>query len=700
MTVGVTAPGPIDDWLGPSGRLQQAIEGFRVRTGQLSLAKAVDQAIRDKHNLVAEAGTGVGKTFAYLTPIILAGEKAIVSTASKTLQDQLFSRDIPRLIQAMGLPLQVARLKGRANYLCWYRLEKAKTEGRLASPLEVEQLRAIQQFAGVSSDGDIGGCESVPETASIWPLVTSTTDNCLGSSCPDYSRCHVVAARQKAHAADLVVVNHHLLCADLSLDHSYEAQLLPRVGVMVIDEAHAFADIATQFFGANLSTQTLAGFGRELLAAGLVHARDGADWAGLNGRLELCISTIRQAFAEQAHRPGAGSGAGPGSGSGHRGQGLGVDRFRWTDLGAKQLEQCQLALAELGETLQTILSSLTPNLGRHPEIDRLYDRVGLIKDSLRQCQPPSIAPGMPAGSLGGTLGDTPTGAADQDGVFWIERHRHGLSMHWAPLAVGDQLAPYFSSPSTAWIMVSATLATAGDNFDYFMQQTGIRAEQALTVESPFDYAQQGLLWVPEVLPDPKSPELMRQLLQNQDLRAVIRRCPGGIFMLCTSHRAVRQAKAVLEEEPEAFGNRLLLVQGDASRDALLNQFRQAGQAILVGSASFWEGVDVPGQALSMVLIDKLPFGTPDDPILESRIAACKAEQGDAFMNIQWPEATLALKQGVGRLIRTETDHGLLVIGDKRLAETGYGRRMLRSLPPFTRTRSAQQARDFFPDLQA
>jgi ATP-dependent DNA helicase DinG len=676
LTAGVTAPGPIDDWLGPSGRLQQAIEGFRVRTGQLALANAVDQAIRNKHNLVAEAGTGVGKTFAYLTPIILAGEKAIVSTASKTLQDQLFARDIPRLIQAMGLPLQVARLKGRANYLCWYRLEKAKAEGRLASPLEVEQLRAISQFAGLSSDGDIGGCESVPESATIWPLVTSTTDNCLGSSCPDYSRCHVVAARQRAHAADLVVVNHHLLCADLSLDHSYEAQLLPRVGVMVIDEAHAFADIATQFFGANLSTQTLAGFGRELLAAGLVHARDGADWAGLNGRLELTISTIRQAFADQA--PAAGLG---------KAQAMGVDRFRWTDLRAGQLAQCQEALAELGQTLETILSSLTPNLGRHPELDRLYDRVGLIKESLRQCQPPSIGPGSQA-------------AADQDGVFWIERHRHGLSMHWAPLAVGDQLAPYFSSPSTAWIMVSATLATAGDNFDYFMQQTGIRAEQALTVESPFDYAQQGLLWVPEVLPDPKSPELMRQLLQNQDLRAVIRRCPGGIFMLCTSHRAVRQAKAVLEEEPEAFGDRLLLVQGDASRDALLNQFRQAGQAILVGSASFWEGVDVPGQALSMVLIDKLPFGTPDDPILESRIAACKAEQGDAFMNIQWPEATLALKQGVGRLIRTETDHGLLVIGDKRLAETGYGRRMLRSLPPFTRTRSAQQARDFFPDLQA
>jgi ATP-dependent DNA helicase DinG len=655
-------------WLGPSGRLQQAIEGFRVRAGQLDLAKAVDRAIRDKHNLVAEAGTGVGKTFAYLTPIILAGEKCIVSTASKTLQDQLFGRDIPRLVQAMGLPLQVARLKGRANYLCWYRLEKTKLEGRLSSPLEVEQLRAVSQFASLTADGDIGGCESVPEGAAIWPLVTSTTENCLGSSCPDYSRCHVVAARQRAHAADLVVVNHHLLCADLSLDRSYEAQLLPRVGVMVIDEAHAFSDIATQFFGANLSTQTLAGFGRELLAAGLVHARDGADWAGLNGRLELAISTLRQAFADPS-TPKAGV--------------SGVDRLRWTDLSAQQLSQCHGALADLSEALGVIQAALTPNLGRHPELDRLYDRVDLIKESLRQCQPPQAGV-----------------AADQDGVFWIERHRHGLSMHWAPLAVGEQLAPYFSTPSTAWIMVSATLATAGDNFDYFMQQTGIRAEQALTVESPFDYAHQGLLWVPETLPDPKSPDLMSQLLQKPDLRAVIRRCPGGIFMLCTSHRAVRQAKAILEAEPEAFGDRLLLVQGDASRDALLNQFRQAGQAILVGSASFWEGVDVPGEALSMVLIDKLPFGAPDDPILESRIAACRAEQGDAFMSIQWPEATLALKQGVGRLIRTETDRGLLVIGDKRLAETGYGRRMLRSLPPFARTRSAQQARDFFPDLQA
>jgi ATP-dependent DNA helicase DinG len=673
LAAAVTAPDSIERWLGPSGRLQQAIEGFRVRAGQLDLAKAVDRAIRDKHNLVAEAGTGVGKTFAYLTPIILAGEKSIVSTASKTLQDQLFGRDIPRLVQAMGLPLQVARLKGRANYLCWYRLEKTRLEGRLGSPLEVEQLRAISQFAALSADGDIGGCESVPEGAAIWPLVTSTTENCLGSSCPDYSRCHVVAARQKAHAADLVVVNHHLLCADLSLDRSYEAQLLPRVGVMVIDEAHAFADIATQFFGANLSTQTLAGLGRELLAAGLVHARDGADWAALNGRLEMAISTIRQAFSDP---------------SSSRVPTTGVDRIRWTDLSAGQRQQSREALEGLDELLTAMDGALTPNLGRHPELDRLYDRVALIKDSLRQCQPPDLT---------GTLA---SGASVQDGVFWIERHRHGLSMHWAPLAVGEQLAPYFSTPSTAWIMVSATLATTGNNFDYFMQQTGVRAEQALTVESPFDYAQQGLLWVPEKLPDPKSPDLMTQLLQDQDLRAVIRCCPGGVFMLCTSHRAVRQAKAILAEEPEAFGNRLLLVQGDASRDALLNQFRQSGQAILVGSASFWEGVDVPGEALSMVLIDKLPFGTPDDPILESRIAACRAEQGDAFMNIQWPEATLALKQGVGRLIRTETDRGLLLIGDKRLAETGYGRRMLRSLPPFTRTRSAQQARDFFPDLQA
>ncbi len=673
MAAAVTAPDSIERWLGPSGRLQQAIEGFRVRAGQLDLAKAVDRAIRDKHNLVAEAGTGVGKTFAYLTPIILSGEKSIVSTASKTLQDQLFGRDIPRLVQAMGLPLQGARLKGRANYRCGSRREQPRREGRLGSPLEVEQLRAISQFAALSADGDIGGCESVPEGAAIWPLVTSTTENCLGSSCPDYSRCHVVAARQQAHAADLVVVNHHLLCADLSLDRSYEAQLLPRVGVMVIDEAHAFADIATQFFGANLSTQTLAGFGRELLAAGLVHARDGADWAGLNGRLELAISTIRQTFSDP---------------SSSRVPTAGVDRIRWTDLSAGQRQQSREALDALDELLTAMDGALTPNLGRHPELDRLYDRVALIKDSLRQCQPPE-----PTATLASS-------ASVQDGVFWIERHRHGLSMHWAPLAVGEQLAPYFATPSTAWIMVSATLATTGNNFDYFMQQTGVRAEQALTVESPFDYAQQGLLWVPERLPDPKATDLMTQLLQDQDLRAVIRRCPGGVFMLCTSHRAVRQAKAILEEDPEAFGNRLLLVQGDASRDALLNQFRQAGQAILVGSASFWEGVDVPGEALSMVLIDKLPFGTPDDPILESRIAACRAEQGDAFMSIQWPEATLALKQGVGRLIRTETDRGLLVIGDKRLAETGYGRRMLRSLPPFIRTRSAQQARDFFPDLQA
>ena len=663
----------VESWLGPAGRLQNTIEGFRVRPGQIELAKAVERAITSRHNLVAEAGTGVGKTYAYLVPMILSGEKSIVSTASKTLQDQLFLRDLPRLTKALGLPLQVARLKGRANYLCWYRLQKAQSEAQLASPQEVAQLRTIAQFAELSDDGDLSGCSGVAESAPIWSLVTSTTENCLGTNCPDLGRCHVVAARQRAHSAEMVIVNHHLLCADLALDQSFESQLLPKASVMVIDEAHALGEIATQFFGATLSTTSLAGFGRELLAAGLLHARDGADWAGLNARIELSISNLRRAF-DAGQVPGQRFSTG------------GTDRLRWTDLSSVQDLEGHAALDELEETLQQVRQTLEPNLGRHPELDRLYDRALLLKEALGRSRPNARL----------SLQQAPA----DDGVYWIERHRHGLSLHWAPLSVGEQLAPYFQSEARAWIMVSATLATAGQDFDYFLQRTGLQADQTLTVESPFDYSQQGLLWVPERLPDPKSPDLMTQLLSDLDLQAVIRSCPGGIFILCTSHRAVRQAKALLTEMPEAFGQRLLLVQGDASRDALLAQFRQAGQAILVGSASFWEGVDVPGQALSMVMIDKLPFGAPDDPILESRIAACKAQQGDAFMTIQWPEATLALKQGVGRLIRTETDRGLLVVGDRRLAETGYGRRMLKSLPPFRRTRLAQEARQFFPDLQA
>lgn len=661
----------VADWFGPDGRLRTRLAGFSPREAQTQLAQAIEATIADQGRLVAEAGTGVGKTYAYLVPALDSGLKVMVSTASRTLQDQLYERDLPRLCEAMGLShVRRVRLKGRSNYLCPYRLERTQKEGRLTSAQEAADLREVVRFAALSSDGDIAGCTSVSEQSGIWSQVTSTAENCLGQTCPKWSECPVVRAREAASQAEVLIVNHHLLCADFAMRQAGEGDLLPSAAVVILDEAHAIPEIAGQFFGRSLSSQGLAVFGRELLAAGLMHARDAADWAGLTGQLEGAALNFRASL---------GSAAETSRGSSPNRQ----TRQSWADLEAGRRQMLLETVGAVDAALQAIAAPLTLAAERHTELQRLGERVEDLRAEIPRLLPPELP-----GAL--------------DGVYWIEQSRQTLSLHWAPIEVSSLLQSAFEAePIRSWIFVSATLAVPSQSeegsFGYYCQRAGIRPTQCLALGSPFDYADQSLLVVPDNLPDPKSPGLVLALLEMPGLMGLIDKTPGGVFILCTSLRAVDQAGQYLTSQASPLSPRRILVQGQAPRAALLETFRADGRAILVGSASFWEGVDVPGSALSLVIIDKLPFAPPDDPVLEARMAECRAAGGDPFREIQLPEATLALKQGAGRLIRTETDRGILLVGDRRLAETPYGRRMLRALPPFPRTRSLEAAHDFFPD---
>lgn len=660
-------------WFEPQGLLAQRLSGFRARPTQAALAEAIEQSAAARGLLVAEAGTGIGKTFAYLVPALLSGQRVLVSTASRALQDQLFGRDLPRLLEAMGITgLSIARLKGRANYLCPYRLERARREGRLASAQEAHDLRQVVQFAALSPEGDIAGCSTVSEQSMVWPLVTSTVDNCLGQRCPMVSECPVIRAREVAQRSDLVVVNHHLLCADLALRREGGGELLPRVDLVIVDEAHALPETALQFFAISLSSHGLALLARDCLAAGFELGRDGADWAGLSGRLEAAVLALRADLHQSAA----------------------AGRLKWEQLNPSAQTAMEQALERVSEALNPLHMALCLNAERHAEFARLQERVEQMQDRLEWLRPGGPGSGGP--SSGGAMPQTP-----EAGVHWLELGRQSVSLHWSPLDAAPRLREVWQSADrAAWIFLSATLtvpappaAPQGD-FTYFCHQMGLEEAVCMRFESPFDYASQSLLLVPEDLPDPKQPQMLVQVLEMEEISGLIREAPGGIFLLCTSLRAVDQAAQWLSQPRSPAVNRLLLVQGSAPRDHLLAQFRADGGAMLVGSASFWEGVDVPGTALSMVIIDKLPFAPPDDPIVESRLSRCRALGGDPFNQIQLPEATLMLKQGVGRLIRSESDRGLLVVGDRRLAETSYGRRMLRSLPPFRRTRSTQEARAF------
>ncbi len=625
------------------GKLSSAVPTFHARQSQTDMARAIASAIARNGTLLAEAGTGTGKTFAYLVPALLWGGKVIISTGTKNLQDQLFLRDIPVVRKALNAPVSVALLKGRANYLCHFHLERTQQNGRLTAREDVGYLRDISRFIKTTATGDKAELSRIPENALIWNLVTSTRENCLGAECAHYQDCFVMKARKEAQQADIVVVNHHLFFADIALKDTGVAELLPAANTVIFDEAHQLPDTATLFFGETVSTSQIMELCRDVLAEGLTHARDGADWAKIVTGVEKAARDLRLAFPSEGMR-------------------LAIGQVAASSAFFPALEHLKAMLRQMGETLAT-------QAERAETIELCRERAVALSAQLEVwgAQPAQTASSEPSGK-----------------VWWIEAFSSSLQLHQTPLSIAPIFSKQREGAPRAWIFTSATLAVKND-FSHYSAQMGLGEEPSLSWPSPFDYGKQALLYVPPELPAPNSPGYTDAVIDAA--LPVIEAAGGRAFLLCTTLRAVKRAAERLSEE---FTRRALpwplLVQGELGRTELLDRFRKAGNAVLVGSQSFWEGVDVRGDALSVVIIDKLPFAPPDDPVLAARIAEMEKRGQNGFMHHQLPEAIINLKQGAGRLIRDESDRGVLMICDPRLISKPYGRRIWQSLPPFTRTR--------------
>lgn len=633
----------------PHGALSRAAEQFRPRAGQTEMAAAVARTVESGGVLVVEAGTGVGKTFSYLVPALLSGERVLLSTATKTLQDQLFGRDLPRLVEVLGLPVRTALLKGRASYLCLHRLETARSDATLPDRMAVRALAKIEQWAQVTRTGDLAEMPGLDERSPVIPLVTSTRENCLGSQCPKFRACHVNAARRDALAADVVVINHHLFFADLAVRESGMAELLPSVRVAIFDEAHQLNETGVQFLGRHLGTGQLLDFTRDMLAVGLQQARGLVDWQDIASRLERATRDLRLVVGRAA----------PGT------------RLRWVGEAPESVpgRDWQAALADLEAAGQRAMAGLDTVSELAPDFIKLHDRARALVERAAAF----------------------AGPAEPGSVRWVDVVNQ-LRLVESPLDIADAVRTRMlgvDQPEKArrsWIFTSATL---GDDarLSWFTEPCGLSDAQVLQVESPFDYRSQAAVYVPRAFARPNEPEHSAQVAALAARAAL--RLGGATMVLTTTLRALRAIGAALQARFEGSRELEILVQGQWPKRRLIERFREGaanGQpgCVLVASASFWEGVDVPGDALQLVVIDKLPFPPPGDPLVEARSQRLQSQGRSPFNDYFVPEAAVALKQGAGRLIRRETDRGLLVVCDTRLLTMGYGRRLLAALPPMRR----------------
>jgi ATP-dependent DNA helicase DinG len=628
------------------GPLSAQVEDYRPRAQQIEMAQAILEAVRSGSMLAVEAGTGTGKTFAYLVPALLAGGKVIVSTGTKTLQNQLYDRDLPAVRDALASGSVVALLKGRANYVCLYRLDSARTEGRLESREDVARLRSIAHFAATSVSGDRAELADVPEDAPVWQHATSTRENCLGQDCPKYKDCFVMRARKNALAADVVVVNHHLFFADVALRDEGISELLPSCNTVIFDEAHQLPETARLFFGETVSSAQLIELARdarlELRAAGGASP----ELERMAAKLDKAARDLRLCFTKEGAR------------------------LSWTQ--AMRQPGFTDALQALGKALDALDTQLGEQAERSEGLGACARRAGEAKGLLARVRA--------------------EGSANE--VRWVEVYGHSVQLHITPLVPAELFRKQMLDHPRAWIFTSATLAM-GEDFSHFKRELGIEDAAARTWPSPFDFARQALLYTPRGLPsDPNDPSYTEAVVEAA--LPVLKASRGRAFLLFTSHRALRRAHELLKGRIEYP----LLVQGTGSRSELLVRFRTLGNAVLLGAASFWEGVDVRGEALSVVLIDRLPFAPPEDPVLSARIEALRNEGGNPFMDYQLPQAVLQLKQGAGRLIRDEEDRGVLVLCDPRLYLKAYGRRVRASLPPMKQTRELADVQAFFDRIPA
>jgi len=629
--------------LGPDGLLSKRLPGFAARPQQAEMAEAVSEALQNNAILIAEAGTGTGKTFAYLIPAILSGLKVIISTGTKNLQDQLFHKDIPLVRDALGVPVDVALLKGRANYLCHHRLQLALEEGRFLTRSQVAELQEIDKWSGRSSSGDIAELSSLSEDSPLWQQVTSSAENCLGSDCDYLEECFLAKARRRAQEADLLVVNHHLFFADMALKDEGFGELLPGANAFILDEAHQLPDTASNFFGTTISANQLFELAHDSTTEELREAGESRELQLRAGKLEKAVRDMRLAFGEAQRR-------GP-----------------WQEVATgRELNEAIVAVAELLDDLSQGLKALS---SRGKGLESCYQRSELLIERFTRL----------------------TGATPEGMIHWFETHTRSFTINFTPMDVSQLFQQQLQAHPAAWVFTSATLAV-GESFQHFSDQLGLEGATTHRWDSPFDYPRQALLYVPSPMPEPNSPGYTAAVVEAA--LPVLAASQGRAFLLFTSHRALKEAAELLAGRIDYP----LLIQGDAPRSRLLEEFRQRGNAVLLGTGSFWEGVDVRGEALSCVIIDKLPFASPGDPVLQARIDAMRQAGGNPFMEYQLPQAVITLKQGVGRLIRDVTDRGVLVLCDPRLGTKNYGRIFLESLPPMSKTLKLEVVQRFFQSL--
>ena len=652
-----TVSAEVERFFSEQSPLATEVTSFRPRAQQREMALAVAEAIRDNAILVVEAGTGTGKTFAYLVPALLNGGKVIISTGTKNLQDQLFKKDLPMVRDALKAPVSVALLKGRANYVCHYHLERAQTDGLFKTREDIKHLGKIKQYAKVTQSGDKSGLADVPENAPIWMQVTSTRDNCLGQECPQHKDCFVLKARSEAMKADIVVVNHHLFFADVMLRDEGVAELLPACNTVIFDEAHQLPETASLFFGESLSTTLLLDLARDARIEAAAAAKDFAPLPKACDELDKAARDLRLVFKKEGRLPATAT---------------------------ENFKEFSPALKTLGEKLAQLNGLLEKQAERSEGLENCWQRAQALSQQLKQWQGIPLSPSP-----------SPAGGEGDGFVRWLEIFHHSLQLNTTPLSIAEIFERQIGGSARAWIFTSATLAVKQD-FSLYQGEMGLLNAKTARWDSPFNYAEQALLYVPQNLLEPNSEGYTEAVAQAA--LPLIEASKGRAFLLFTSLRAMQRAHEILQAE---FDRRSwdypLLLQGEGSRNEMLSRFREHGNAVLLGSQSFWEGVDVRGEALSLVIIDKLPFAPPDDPVLAARIEQMKKQGRNAFMEYQLPRAIITLKQGAGRLIRDETDRGVLMICDPRIITKHYGKRIWQSLPPMKRTREEAVAIGFFSE---
>ena len=630
------------DLLGSDGPFADKLPGFASRVQQQQLAGHIGQALENAEALVAEAGTGIGKTFAYLVPALLSGKRILISTGTKTLQDQLFHRDLPAVRNVLGMPVKVALLKGRANYLCRHRLSLLLSSERdlFDSRAQAADLRQIRNWSETTHTGEIAELSAVAENSSLWAQVTSTTDNCLGQDCPEYSRCHVLEARRRAQEADIVVINHHLLMADMLLKEEGFGALLPGVDAVIVDEAHQLPEIATQYFGNSLSSRQCGELLGDIVKAYRSAADDVPEFMTVLDAAQSALSGSQSAL------------------------GQGTGRYEWRTFPGRS--SALKALVQLNDRFVDLQVGLESLAARSRDLESCRQRLESVLLRLQAF-----------------MDETD----EEEYVRWVERYSRSFSLNLTPMDAARRFQSGMEQGQAAWVFLSATLSING-SFKHFREQLGLEEASEVLLDSPFDYERNAVMYLPPDMPDVNDPGYTAAVVDA--VLPILETSGGRAFLLFTSHRALREAA----DRMRGLVDHPLLVQGDAPRHRLLEEFRQLGNAVLLGTSSFWEGVDVKGDALSVVVIDRLPFASPGDPVFKARLDALRRQGRDPFMEHQLPLAVIMLKQGVGRLIRDATDTGALVICDPRLTRKGYGRIFRSSLPPMRVTRELGEVQTF------